>query len=650
MAASVGSSDGEAIAAFQAGNLELARALAERQLKDNPDSAQLQHLFGLIECRSGRLESGVEWLRRAAEAAPDNVAFRVMLVRALVDGGRPGEALAAAIPPAGSSPAELALWHARAEAADAASDHEASAEAWRKMATARPDDWRAWNNAGNALAATDRWEEAASFLRRAIDLNPGEAPIRRNLASALSHAGAYEESAEQFRQLTDILPADPQLRLVLARVLADLGLHEESMAELEEAARLTTGDTAAGAEGKSLLGVALQGRESDLEAVRELGLLLERTNRIDALREMLIEAETSGITREQLGYPAAAVALRDGYPAEAKQLLEAESVEADPVRWHRLMAKIADTLGDADMAFAEAERMNRSVRDYDAWRTRGLEYRRQLRARAEAMTRWPSRLPALQPGKRRSPAFLIGFPRSGTTLADTFLMGHPDTCVLEEVHMLGAAEPAKAIGGLMQLPNASPEQLDHARDAYFDVLDRHVEPGFDGLVIDKMPLNMTWLPLMYGLFPDARVIFAQRHPCDCVLSGFMQSFVLNPAMACFLDIADAADLYDAAMDLFVFGRERVPLQVHTLVYEQLVGDPEAALRPVIDFLGLDWRPELLDHRDTAKKRGAIITASYDQVSQPLTTKASGRWRRYEKQLEPVLPVLLPWATRLGYAD
>ena len=74
----------------------------------------------------------------------------------------------------------------------------------------------------------------------------------------------------------------------------------------------------------------------------------------------------------------------------------------------------------------------------------------------------------------------------------------------------------------------------------------------------------------------------------------------------------------------------------------------ARCRPLIDFLGLDWRAELLDHRSTAKARGAIITPSYDQVVEPLSKAPSGRWRRYEGQLEPVLPLLLPWAERLGY--
>ena len=153
---------------------------------------------------------------------------------------------------------------------------------------------------------------------------------------------------------------------------------------------------------------------------------------------------------------------------------------------------------------------------------------------------------------------------------------------------------------------------------------------------------------IHTFFPDAKFIFAQRHPCDCVLSSFMQAFSLNESMACFLDLKTAADFYDAAMSVWTRCTEVLPLDVHSLVYEDLVADPEATLRPLVEFLGLEWQAELLDHRATARSRGAISTPSYDQVAQPLSRKASGRWRRYEKQLEPVLPVLLPWAERLGY--
>jgi hypothetical protein len=113
-------------------------------------------------------------------------------------------------------------------------------------------------------------------------------------------------------------------------------------------------------------------------------------------------------------------------------------------------------------------------------------------------------------------------------------------------------------------------------------------------------------------------------------------------------LAESADLYDVAMRVFMSGREWTKLPVHTLVYEDLVADPEGALRPVTEFLGLEWKPNLLDHRTTAAKQSAIKTPSYDSVTQALTKRPSGRWRRYKSQLEPVLPVLLPWAERLGY--
>jgi len=192
--------------------------------------------------------------------------------------------------------------------------------------------------------------------------------------------------------------------------------------------------------------------------------------------------------------------------------------------------------------------------------------------------------------------------------------------------------------------------LRKARAAYFAELDKQVDPAFPGLVVDKLPLNMLALPFLYAVFPDAPVVFAKRHPCDSVLSCFMQGFALNDSMACFLDIRDAADFYDAAMTVWTNSCDALPARVHTSVYEELVTDPEASLRPVIEHLGLEWRRKLLDHRATAEHRGAISTPSYDQVIKPLNRRSIGRWRRYEKQLEPVLPVLLPWAERLGYGD
>lgn len=646
----------DAVAAFQRGDVEQARSLTQAQLATEPDSARLQHLMGLIECRCGRVAEGVEWLRRASDADPDNIAFRVMLARALVDVGKADAALEIATPKSATAPAELALWHARAEAADRAEKFDVAAEAWRVFALARQSDWRAWANLGEALGRLEQWPDAAAALRRAWDLNGVDRPLQQKYASALAWAGQYEESADHLRQILDAGPEDIGIRLTLARLYADLGLNKERIEQLDKAAKYAVGDSSSADSNTDLIRIALPDHdpsepvsEEGIKAVRELALLLERTSRIEALRNLLADAEKLGIARELLGYPAAAVALKDGDPVEAKRLLDFESDQSDPVRRHRLTARINDMLGDYAGAFAAADVMNRAMPDFDRWVREAAEHRRLLRGYEQRITRdWAAKLRPLGPDERRSPAFLVGFPRSGTTLLDTFLMGHPETKVLEEFHMVGAAE--KVLGNVTNLSSRSATQLAEGRRAYFAELDRHVEASFPGLIVDKLPLNMLALPLIYSLFPDARVIFAQRHPCDAVLSCFMQSFSMNHAMACFLTLDGAADLYDVAMGVFTRSRDLLPLPVHIVAYEQLVSEPEAVLRPLVDFLGLEWHPELLDHRSTARSRGAIGTPSYNQVTEPLSKTPSGRWRRYETQLAPALPILLPWAESLGYSD
>jgi len=639
----------EAIAAFERGDLDRARMLAEGQLATGR-SAQALHLIGLIECRAGRLDSGVDWLSRALEADPENAAARVMLARALVDSGRHREALEIARRPDGRSPAELALWHVRAESADGIEDWDSSAEAWRVVSAARPDDWRAWSNLGRAASALSRWQEAAAAFSCASDLNPAEPGLRRALATALAGAGRFHESADELRRWVEATPDDRLGRIMLARLLADLGRQQEADVQLDQAARLA-GASGFDASVEVLLSMARAAadREIDLSMLRELAQLLDRTNRTEALSALLDALEALGIDRATVGYPAAAAELREGRADRARAILLARPDEPDPVRWHWLMGRICDSLGDAGSAFAEAESMHRSQRDLDQWRERGARHLDFVRKLAALITPgWAADIPAAPAGNRRAPAFLVGFPRSGTTLLDTFLGGHPDARVLEEVPLVVAVE--RVLGDMAELPGRTEAQLVHARDAYFAEAANHLEPGFSGLVVDKLPLNMLAAPYLQAVFPDARFIFAQRHPCDAVLSCFMQDFALNPSTACFLDLETAATYYDAVMRVWTQSRDALPLNVHSLVYEELVADPEAALRPLVGFLGLDWRGELLDHRTTARARADIGSPSYNQVTQPISRFAAGRWKRYEKELKPVLPVLLPWAERLGYAD
>jgi hypothetical protein len=174
-----------------------------------------------------------------------------------------------------------------------------------------------------------------------------------------------------------------------------------------------------------------------------------------------------------------------------------------------------------------------------------------------------------------------------------------------------------------------------------------LDPG--KLLVDKNPLSMNSLPAIRRLFPDARIILALRHPCDVVLSCYITNFRPNNAMASFLSLDTAAELYDLSFALFEKSRELLQPPLHVNRYEDLVEDRDRELRPLLDFLGLEWDERVLDHESTAKARGHIKTASYAQVVEPIYKRSAGRWENYREHLEPVLPVLAPWVARFGYS-
>jgi tetratricopeptide (TPR) repeat protein len=250
------------------------------------------------------------------------------------------------------------------------------------------------------------------------------------------------------------------------------------------------------------------------------------------------------------------------------------------------------------------------------------------------------------PNEGRSPVFLIGFPRSGTTLLDQILSSHPGIVCLEESEHFGdalsevLADPARAF-----LPETfAVDEIERVRESYW----RRVDAPASAVVVDKFPLNIVVLPLIERVFPSAKIIFAMRDPRDVVLSCYQQRFVINAAMVQFLDLNRAGAYYDLVMSLMDRCRERLDLNLHQVRYEDVVNDLEAAARRLCDFLGVPFEPRMLNFNETAMRRH-IATPSARQVIQPLYNRSIGRWRRYEAELRPVLPVLTPWAKRFGYA-
>jgi tetratricopeptide (TPR) repeat protein len=654
----------KAIEAFQSGDLDRARTLAELELA-GPSAPQANHLLGLVHCLLGDAGAGAVHLKRAADAEPANAAYRIMLMRALVDSGRANEVLEMPEPAPIRSTVALEEWRARAEAADAARDADAGMTAWSKVAAAAPKDWRAWANLGNSCAAVGKWSEANDALSKAAKLNPNDLAIRRNAASALLQLNRFEEAIVHLTAVAKSQPESAADQIALAHVLNEAQQYDEAIAAFEEARRLSGATVAIElgigqalsaklqfAQAEAAFGHAYELEPSNRTAVLQYGLVLDRNNKTEALAKLLDEARSNGLDEDSLSYLWAVLARREGRLQEAyEMLLRSEPHRDDPVAWYHLRAKLADRLGNPAEAFEAAAEMNRAAlairvpaAERAEWRRKTAAYREEQHELARAITpQWASRVPLLREPISKNVSFLLGFPRSGTTLLDTFLMGHRQIIVLEEEQLVG-----KAAAGLeiKDLPTKSLAFLRQVRSRYLNILSKRVGDEFAGVVVDKFPLDMGVAPLIQATFPGAPIIFMQRHPCDVVLSGFMQTF----GMVNFSSIEDAADYYDALMTIWTRSCETMELNVHTVIYEQLIEDPETVVRRAVEFLKLEWDPRILDHQRTARDRGTISTPSYDQVTEPISKAASGRWTRYREQMQPVLPLLLSWAERLGYKD
>jgi tetratricopeptide (TPR) repeat protein len=257
--------------------------------------------------------------------------------------------------------------------------------------------------------------------------------------------------------------------------------------------------------------------------------------------------------------------------------------------------------------------------------------------------------PSDAPGAPRRHVFLVGFPRSGTTLLEQVLASHPDVVTLEERPLLEPAEKEflASPASFRRLLAAGDDLLDPFRDLYWrQVTDQGLQ--VEGKVfVDKLPLGSILIPLIARLFPSARILFAERDPRDVVLSCFRRGFNMNPGMYQFVTLDGAARFYDAVMALADRYRRLVPDRTHPVRYEALVADFEGEVRAICAFLDLDWTDALKDFARTARAR-AIRTPSAPQVRKGLYGSAAGHWRRYAAHLAPVRAILDPWVATLGY--
>jgi tetratricopeptide (TPR) repeat protein len=612
----------EALRLRRAGDATGALALAEAHAAPTDAGAPFLAIAGLAALELGDGPRALTHLEPLARMRPDDAGIRSDYAKALLAAGRDNDALALSAGSDNPALARIEAWvrQQRGQLREAVA-------AYARVLTAEPQDAASWNNLGNIHASVGRFDAAIGALEHAITHMPDEPGMYLNLADVLRRADRGPARLKVARDAASIAPDNRAVQTELAMALA----HNE---ELDEAI--------------AVLETAVATWPDFGESHIELGRLYEATNRTEALAAFLASLDPAACPPE-VAFLHAWLAQREGRFEDAARHAEAIPATINPIRREALIGNIAERLGDAPRAFAAFSAMNAAAMAEAPPRS-GPTYREGLEADLAGWTpEWAASWTPPAPtaiGAPRDPVFLVGFPRSGTTLLDTMLMGLPQLCVLEERPMV--AEVARMIGQADIAALTAP-QIAALRDAYFAAARSH---GWDGerWLVDKHPLNMARVPLILRLFPDARFILAERHPADAVLSCFMANFTLNHAMRSFTDLEEAARTYGAAFRAWHCAADLFAPAAHAVRYERLVEDPRGELQPLVEWLGLGWDDRLLAHEETARTRTRVRTASYAQIGEKLYTRARGRWQRYTDQLAPVMPILMPWAERMGYTD
>ncbi|WP_374525937.1 sulfotransferase [Sphingopyxis sp.] len=655
----------QAVGAAQSGDVARARQLAEGALDAGGDTVALNAFLGMLQARSNDLDAAVRHLRAAHEARAYDTTIACNLIAVLIDKGDLAAALEVATQELARADATLRIARYRGYVAQSLERFDEAVEAYTHVVERDPADFESWNNLGNARSATGDLEGSVVALERAMALEPLAPPTRLNLAVALRSVGRGEEAEALLHRTADEFPDDARALHELYVQYKKEGRQDDAMPAIEGA--ITRDPDNASLQLKFGVECGLLSRIDEAErAFRKvialdpsvtdayigLAVQYEHSNREEELAPLIALAEANGLGEGALAFIRALEYRRAKLFEEALACFDQVPSEIEPERTSHFRGQVLDRLGRIDEAFEAFSKTNRL---HEMSPTRPLEraavLRDRLRGELDLLTpEWATGWTAVAAGRDHpDPVFLLGFPRSGTTLLDTILMGHPGTMVLEEQPPLNLVD--KRIGGMAAIPGLDAAVVADARRFYFDevakVAPKPLAPG--RMLIDKSPLFLSKAVLIQRLFPNARFILALRHPCDALLSCFMSNFRLNDAMSNFLRLEDAAEFYDLTFRHWERARDLFGLNVHTIVYERLVEDVEAEVRPLFDFLGLEWRGEVLDHRATAKARGLITTASYAQVVEPIYKRAAGRWEGYRAHLEPILPVLRPWVEKFGYS-
>ena len=600
---------------------------APRRLRPKAAARLAERLrLAALDHRAGRLAAAEAGYREVLAAAP----------------GYPGAELNYALLARSTGRLDLAL--RLAERAVASQPREPSAHA----------------TLGSLLLETDFAPDAIDAFRAALGLDPDHPNARFNLGYALRRMGEPEAAAAEFRRLAERFPSDAQHWIGLGGALLESARPADAKAACERALALAPGDPDALTE----LGLA-HVDTGDFEAARgcyrrilaaspddgRAWLNYSKTRRFSPADRAEIEEAERSAARLDAG-PAAGSA---SGPGSASGSGPAPGIDGGDL--HFALGKMHDDLGDRDRAFGHFRRGNEILRretPFDPGETGRLVER--MEARFDAS--WFEAVRGSGDPSPR-PVFIVGMPRSGTTLVEQILASHPDVHGAGELIRLpnvarrlfeggagrgagdeagdrgdgavGAGGGRSADGGTGARVPPKADLAAAARD-YLDYIG--ARGGGAPRVTDKLPANWHHLGLIASILPGARIVHVRRDPMDVCFSNYVVRFQRGHAWSYGLE--SVAEEYHAYERLMRHWRAVLPSPVHELSYDRLTASIEAESRRLVEYCGLEWDERCLEFHRTER---AVHTASGWQVRQPVYRSSVGRWRSYERHLEPLRAAL-----------
>ncbi|MFQ5783636.1 MAG: sulfotransferase [Alphaproteobacteria bacterium] len=522
----------------------------------------------------------------------------------------------------------------------------------REALRLKPDYAEAHNNLATVFLGREDWDAAEDGLREALRLKPDYAEAHNNLGMALFGQGRIADALASLRRAAEVRPDYAEAMINLGHCHRDLLQVTEAEAAFEAARRgaphlvgpllglgalkMDIGDLDASLDHyEEALGQA----PASVAALAGKASVLEMRGDVDACYALIAPALENGAPppgiaslfgkiARQLDRVNDAVALIEGLLADDRILNDQRQ------GLHFIMGRLHEDAGAFDEAFRHYDAGN-ALRptDFDPAQSRAMVDRI-----VEVFDRQRLAVGPTPPDRSELPVFIVGMPRSGTSLTEQILASHP--AVFGGGELADIPQIIEALGGGLGDGASYPEFLTAVEGDALDAaaaahLERLRALGGGALrVTDKLPYNFHHLGVIARMFPGARVVHCMRDPLDTCVSCYFQNFRRGNAQTYRQEHLGA--YYRDYERLMRYWRETLDIPILDLRYEDLVADLEGQSRKLVAFVGLDWDPQCLRFYESKR---IVNTASYDQVRRPIYRGSIGRWRRFESHLGPLKDAL-----------